>query len=215
MFLRLCTRLTFLHSRQLTNEHSSKVIDTLLSTPEVDAGTVIYFYCDYADHRTLDTCNILGSILLQLLRAKPIPEPLMAMIRNSYEDGLRTPETKELIAIVCAAVKLFSQVFIIIDGLDECNKNVWQDVLVLIKALIQKRTPCVKVFVSCREEDQILQGLAQYSHIQISSEAVSRDISAFIQGTVRSLLDSGDLKIHNPTLEKDITHKLEAKAQGM
>lgn len=181
----------------------------------MNGEAVVYFYCDYADHRTLDTCNILGSLLMQLLRTKPIPEPLVAMIEKCYEDGLRTPETKELIAIICTAVEIFSELFIIIDGLDECKKNVWQDVLVLIKDLIQKKTPCVKIFVSCREEDQILQGLAQYSHIQISTEVVSRDISAFIQGTVRSRLDSGDLKIHNSTLEKDITQKLEAKAQGM
>lgn len=191
------------------------MIDSLLSTPGESGEAVVYFYCDYADHRTLETCNILGTILLQLLRTKTIPEPLIAMIRKSYEDGLRTPETRELIAIIGAAVELFPEIFIIIDGLDECKKNVWQDVLILIKDLIQKGTPCVKVFVSCREEDQILQGLAQYFHIQISTEAVSRDISAFIQGAVRSRLDSGDLKIHNPILEKDITHKLEAKAQGM
>ncbi|MCJ1425582.1 hypothetical protein MMC29_003482 [Sticta canariensis] len=139
----------------------------------------------------------------------------MAMIRRSYEDRLRTPETKEMIAIICAAVELFSRICIIIDGLDECKKNVWQDVLILIKDLIQKRTPCVKVFVSCREEDQILQGFSRYSHIQISTEVFSRDIIAFIQGTVRSRLDSGDLKIINPALEKDISNKLEAKAQGM
>lgn len=181
----------------------------------MNGEAVVYFYCDYADHRTLDTCTIFGTILLQLLRAKPIPEPLMAMIRNGYEDGLRTPETKDLIAMICAAVELFPQSFIIIDGLDECKKNVWQDILVLIKDLIQKRTPCVKIFVSCREEDQIMQGLSQYSQIQISTEVVSRDISAFIQGTVRSRLDSGELRIHNPILEKNITHKLEEKAQGM
>lgn len=194
---------------------TSKVVDTLLSTLGVNGEAVVYFYCDYADHRTLDTCTIFGTILLQLLRAKPIPEPLMAMIRNGYEDGLRTPETKDLIAMICAAVELFPQSFIIIDGLDECKKNVWQDILVLIKDLIQKRTPCVKIFVSCREEDQIMQGLSQYSQIQISTEVVSSDISAFIQGTVRSRLDSGELRIHNPILEKNITHKLEEKAQGM
>lgn len=191
------------------------MIDTFLSTPGANGEVVVYFYCDYADHRTLDTCNILGTILLQLLRTKPIPEPIMVMIRRSYEDGLRTPETKELIAIICAAVELFSRICIIIDGLDECKKNVWRDVLVLIKDLIQKRTPCVKVFVSCREEDQILQGFSGYSHIQISTEVVSHDIIAFIQGTIRSRLDSGDLKILNPALEKDISDKLEAKAQGM
>ena len=191
------------------------MIDTFLSTPAANGEIVVYFYCDYADHRTLDTCNILGTILLQLLRTKPIPEPIMAMIRRSYEDGLRTPETKELIAMMCAAVELFSRICIIIDGLDECKKNVWQDVLVLIKDLIQKQTPCVKVFVSCREEDQILQGFSRSSHIQISTEVVSRDIIAFIQGTVRSRLDSGDLKILNPALEKDISNKLEEKAQGM
>lgn len=181
----------------------------------MNGEAIVYFYCDYADHRTLETCNILGTIILQLLRTNPIPEPLMVMIRKGYEDGLRTPETKELIEIICAAVELFPQVFIIIDGLDECKKNVCQDVLVLIKRLIHKRSPCVKIFVSCREEDQILQSLSHYSHIQISTEAVFRDISAFIQGTVRSRLQSGELKIHNSNLEKDIIHRLEAKAQGM
>lgn len=139
----------------------------------------------------------------------------MAMIKKCYGDGLRTPETKELITIICVAVDLFPEVFIIIDGLDECQKIVWQDILLLIKNLIQQKTARLKIFVSCREEDQLLQGLAQFAYIQISTEVVSRDISTFIQGTVRSRLDSGELKIHNPALEKDITQKLEAKAQGM
>ena len=61
----------------------------------------MYYYCDYADQRTLQTDRILGTVLKQLLRGGQIPGDIGSQILRAYKDGQRTPGIQEIIDIIC------------------------------------------------------------------------------------------------------------------
>ena len=114
-----------------------------------------------------------------------------------------------------SAVEAFPGLYVIIDGLDECEKEARRDSIALIKALLVHDKAVVKTFVSCREDEHILRSLDIHPCIQLSETMMATDINAFITGTVRSKVKSGELRINNPALEDEVVTELVTKAHGM
>ena len=191
---------------------SSNIIDDLSRSVDSQQTVVAYFYCDYADQRTLEMSGILGTLIQQLLNKTPIPEDVENQIKKSYANGNRSPDVEELIDILCSAVQLFSATYLIIDGLDECRDAVQKDAMVAVKQLAVFEKSTIKVFISTREEPRISE---EYSRIQLSSINLSRDIVSFVSEKVKERIVSGELVIQNHSLEQEIIAELVAKAHGM
>lgn len=212
--LRSC--LDFLNASFFADDkHRSTAVDKLLATVDLGKTGVAYYYCDYADHRTLETVSILGTIIMQLLRTIQIPAKVQEDIFRIYDNGLRTPMVEELIGVHNSVIKNFSEIYIVIDGLDECDKDTRHDILSYIKEIAISNISLVRVFVSCREEDQILHSLKLHSYIHLTASMLSDDIESFVVNSVSSRIKSEDLKIRNPALEREIIAELMAKADGM
>ena len=175
----------------------------------------MYYYCDYADQRTLQTDRILGTILKQLLSTDHFPKAIEPQILRAYKDSQRTPRTDELVDLVCSLMQLHPLAYIVLDGLDECERQPRQDVLNFLKRLSNLGSSCVRTLVSCRDEDHLLRSLHQYPRIQITAEVLERDIKSFVGGSVRSRIDSGQLTIQDPDLRHQIVRELVDKAHGM
>ena len=105
--------------------------------------------------------------------------------------------------------------YIVIDGLDECEKQVRQEVLNILKRISALKNASIRKFVSCRDEDELLRSLQLYPRIQLTAEALGGDIKSFVEGSVRSRIETGQLKIQNPELEHYIVQELVKKAHGM
>ncbi|KAL8685829.1 MAG: hypothetical protein Q9224_005653, partial [Gallowayella concinna] len=108
-----------------------------------------------------------------------------------------------------------SLTYVIIDGLDECDKSTSRQISSLLIKLQSLDTPIVKTFISCRQEDQMLQNLTGVPTIQMSPSILKDDIRIFVAASVRSRVASDELRIRNPDLEKEITDELVSKAHGM
>ena len=176
---------------------------------------VAYYYCDFADQRTLQTDRFFGTILKQLLPKDRFPEEIEPQILQTYGHGQRTPETHEIGDLVCSLMQLHPVIYIVIDGLDECEKQARQEVLNILKRISALKNASVRTFVSCRDEDELLRSLQLYPRIQLTAEALGGDIKSFVEGSVRSRIESGQLKIQNPELEHHIVQELVKKAHGM
>lgn len=175
----------------------------------------MYYYCDYADQRTLQTDRILGTLLKQLLAEDHIPQDIEPQILRAYADGQRTPGTHEIEDLICSLMQLHPLAYIVLDGLDECEKQPKLDILSLLKRLSMLKKTFVRTLVSCRDEDQVLRSLDSYSRIQLTATALESDIKSFVEGSVRSRVESGQLKIRDPGLEHQIVRELVSKAHGM
>ena len=177
--------------------------------------TVTYYYCDFSDMESLEMSNILGSIIRQLLEKIIIPHNVGEQIDSFYKLGSRTPADNELVAILTSALEHFSKVFIFIDGLDECRKEVQSTILTIVRQLSLSQFPLLKILITSREEVVISTSLSGLPRLRISAENISDDIVSFIEETVKSNIETRALVIQDAALEAEIILALQKGAQGM
>ena len=194
---------------------ASTIVDELCSSEAVHGHRVVYYYCDYVDQRTLQTNRIIGTLLRQFFVDDHIPKEIEARIPLGYGEGGQTLEVNELIDLLCLALKLSGPTFIVLDGLDECDKEPRQQIITLLNRLSELDGLIAKPLILCRDEDQLLRSLQWIPQIRITPSALESDIESFVTGSVRTKLQSGELKIRNPSLENEIITELISKAHGM
>lgn len=120
-----------------------------------------------------------------------------------------------MIDLLCSLMPLCAPAHIVLDGLDECEKQPRQDVLNFLKRLSTLENASIHICVSSRDEDRLLRSLHSYPRIQLTAAALESDIKSFVQGSVRSSIESGQLTIQNLDLEHQIVHELVKKSHGM
>ncbi|KAL8655330.1 MAG: hypothetical protein Q9226_003086 [Calogaya cf. arnoldii] len=194
---------------------ASFVVDTLLTNAVSQNSRVVYYYCDYADQRTLQPERILGTILKQFFVNGHIPGALEKKFPRGYGEDRHTLNFDDLVDLVFLAIRQTALTYIIIDGLDECERDARKEMSRFVDRLQGIVSPTTKVFISCRQEDQILRSLQDVPMIDLTPSALKDDIRLFVAASVSSRMTSGELRIRNPDLAKDITDELVGKAHGM
>jgi len=107
-------------------------------------------YCDYPARKEQSTTSILGAILKQLLERDGIPEPLRQMFRGEKRGfGGRPPQLSTLVEILKTTIASLPEVFICIDGLDECLPENRRELLELLSNIV-RASPTARVFLSGR-----------------------------------------------------------------
>jgi hypothetical protein len=191
---------------------STKVIDLLSVEDSKDTRTA-YFHCDYSDLETLGAAQILGALSRQLLELIDIPSCVAE--EPCFSHGNRPLKSEETFRILRSAISLYSSIYVIVDGLDECSKDDQAEVLKALGECTSLVGVLVKVFISSREPTDNSNGFGMPRTISISAASCSADISAYVRGSVSSLRQSGRLKVQDEHLVKDIIQTLCEKAQGM
>ena len=202
----------------LTLRPRSNLVDTLMgagSTSTTPGSGVIYYYCDYADRRSLQLDCILGSLLKQLYLYRQIPEIIESQLLQLCAARSQSAPETALVNIFCSSVAILSDMYLIFDGLDECDKAVWRTMLKVFNQLAAVRPTNVKVFITCVEEGSVAHSLNGFTQIQLSPSVTSTDIKAFVESSVRLKIEDGELRIRNPSLEQDIIGELVLKANGL
>jgi len=114
-----------------------------------------------------------------------------------------------------------SEVYIIIDALDECPERQRCGILEFVTTVVTTQTPCcIKVFVTSRREMDIAKVFEdkKIPTIQIQAENVAADIETFARSRVE-ILRKGEhgrtLYITSADLTQKIIRTLALKADGM
>ena len=103
---------------------SSLVIDWLCDQVRSRDIAIAGLYCDYLAHEQQSATNMLGAILKQLLEGDGIPESLRDGFRVGKRGfGGRAVQLPDLVEILKTTIASLPEVFICIDGLDECLPN--------------------------------------------------------------------------------------------
>jgi KAP family P-loop domain len=174
-----------------------------------------YFYCarNPAEPQRADPDEILRSIVKQLSCTKP-DLPIRSPIPQEYEKRKEEAEcngsepTKlsvdESTEIILALTEI-NPVIIIIDGLDECDTSRRYELFKAFETIINESANLVKIFVSSRDDTDIVCNMEDSSNILINARDNSDDIHRFVHSEVeRSIADkrllngqvSDDLKSH-------------------
>ena len=124
---------------------------------------------------------MLGAILNQLLERDGIPEAVRQVFRKGKRGfGGRAVQLSDMVKILKATITSVPEVFICIDGLDECLPKNRQGFLESLRDIVQA-SPVTRVFISGRPhvQDEIKRYFT--AAIVILLTPTSRDIERFLK----------------------------------
>jgi hypothetical protein len=152
-----------------------------------------------------------------------IREPIVKKYKNLREeadddgcDELAKLTVEECVELILGLLES-NPATIIIDALDECDPARRYELFMAFDGIIAKSTNVVKIFVSSRDDSDIVSGLDNCPNVLIHVSDNSEDISHFIRSQVdRSIKDNillhGDV---SDELKSCIVEVLTDRAQGM
>ncbi|KAL7273442.1 hypothetical protein RUND412_003714 [Rhizina undulata] len=199
---------------------TSFVIDTFESS-RLNNDAVLYFYCKHGEKERQDPLSILSTLVKQLsLLMSPegsqLPQPVVSIFKkhDSKSGKLQLSESQELIA---SLAKNFVRTTIVIDALDECDKELREELLIALKAIRKSSARVFKIYVTSHPANDIELKLEGVPNIYFHSSDNSGDIAAFVKAEIEKcilekLLLRGDA---TPDLKGSIIEKLTKGADGL
>jgi ankyrin repeat domain-containing protein 50 len=213
--------------------HSSKVIDHLEEVhKDVPYTAVAYFYISYKDVETQSRTNLSTSLMVQLCGRRPDTPRALFNLSRWRDSGLNPPK-KELDQALFSASRDFTNVYFVIDGLDECpNADSTQDqeeeaedrrreILELFKVMRGWGLGNIHLMLISRPEPDIgatLRGLLDAPGSTIidlgtsnHSDQIHRDMGVFIDAE----LQDSKFEALSPDKKTEVKTTLITKADGM
>ena len=186
---------------------------------------IAYFYCarNVAEPERADPDEVLRSILEQLSSSDeslPIRDPVVKAYKEKKKEAKgRSPERLTLDETVDVILELLetNPAIIVIDALDECDPARRQDLFLALRKIIQESASLVKVFVSSRDDHDIVHQLHDSPNLYIHSEDNGADIDRFVHSQVAQAIRDEKLICGNvsESLRDHVIKTLTSKAEGM
>lgn len=190
-------------------------MDDHVEQPSSSTKNAVYFYCDYANPPTLQPVHIYRALLRQMFFNGVMTDAIVNSVVETLRVNTNGLGEQKLINFISNAVQSYPGLYVIVDGLDECERDVQHAVTNTLGRWLAFGYPLIKVLFTCREEGHLLTRLSDFGRLQISYHASAADIKSYIAHAVASSLSSGDLTLHNPSLKEEIISTLVTKAHGM
>ena len=108
---------------------ASRVVDGLRVSMGSRPSIVIHYYCEHDDRRTLELDRIQETMIKQLIVDTNIPKDIESRVSQAYGDGVERPDEEVLFEVLQSLIVHRNEAYIILDGLDECEKQTCQILL--------------------------------------------------------------------------------------
>ncbi|KAK0110256.1 hypothetical protein ONS96_001878 [Cadophora gregata f. sp. sojae] len=200
------------------------VIEYLQSRSTEDGG-LAYFYCARSanEPERADPVEMLRCLVEQMSCLSE-DEPVQMPVVKAYKDRKkaargRRPEKlgmDECVEVMLELLQL-NPVTFIIDGLDECDPTQRQDLLDAFQKIITDSGNIVKIFVSSRDDHDIVHRLSKTPNLYIRASDNRHDIERFVTCRVEEAIDKGRILCGKvpQDLRDIIVETLIEKAEGM
>jgi hypothetical protein len=169
----------------------------------------VFIYCNYRTHYSVP--QLLEALLKQLAFRRLTSSSTELLQNERKERGCR-PSLDMLTTILQTEILTYSQVYIVIDALDECFPELVQEnLLEKLQSLIVNST--AKLMVTSRHIPSI--ELAIYADIKLEIVAMESDIKSHVHARITNNSMLKRLVTRPPSLEEQIVKRVVEKAQGM
>lgn len=173
-----------------------------------------YFYCsrNLAEPGRSDPEVILASIARQLSclgPGLPLLQPAVDMYRMHEEEAfaaesLRLHQSRSLILELAGHYPVIT---IVIDAMDECNPDKRKSFLHAMEFILRESPTLIKIFVSSRNDQDIVFKLQGYPNLELSSDRNSEDIAMFVESEAKRLIEEGAM-LRFSTKQEDLRVKI-------
>lgn len=192
---------------------------------ELSPAPLAYFYCsrNTTEPGRADSTELLRCILEQLSCSDqdlPIRLPVVEAYKLRRREARgRMPAKLDLEDTVKLLLALLESnpAIIVIDALDECNPTRRQELLNSLQTLIKESNNIVKVFVSSRDDHDLVHRLSRSSNLYIDALQNMEDITKFVNSRVRDAIRKEKILCGRVStkLRDEIISTLIGKAKGM
>lgn len=149
-----------------------------------DNTVIIYYFFDYSNKTTLHTSTFLRCILHQVIRPEILLPDLQRRLESIFTAQIdqAEPDTSELIELFVLFYRKFKNAFVLIDGLDQADKDVQRNVKFFLKKV--QKLDYARILVASHADVDMLKVLGRSPTLQIKAEDLTGDIEIFVQGKV-------------------------------
>lgn len=129
-----------------------------------------------------------------------------------YRDGVSQPSTSELISILRGITEEVDEVFLFLDGLDECVDQ--HDLLEMVDQMLRWNVERLHIFLTGRFDQNLgtTMEVMNVPTVEVNKQVVDRDIELFVK---EQLTSHPKLRKWSPKLRDQIRDSLIAGSQGM
>jgi hypothetical protein len=158
-------------------------------------ASLAFFYCDFREHQKKQRHGLLSSFLVQLCVQSDAYYDALSKFYLEHGDGSQHASDSELQQCLVHMLLLPGQptAYIVVDALDECPagdlRSHREQVLELVKELVELQVPNMRICVTSRPEDDIEPVLTPLSFRSVSLQGENgqvRDIEEYILFVVSS-----------------------------
>lgn len=190
----------------------SSVIHHLETQVKQPGIGIAYIYCDYSN-ALLTVTNFLASLLQQLFQQSPqIPSSLLK-IYKSYTTKSIHLTLEAYSTFLRDVIESFSEVFIVVDGLDECPNREINDVRDRFLDQLKELPLKAQLLFTSRDLPAIALKFAKDQRLEI--HASRQAVEGYLQARIKN---SKNLRRHiqrKPSLQQAIVEMVAQKADGM
>jgi hypothetical protein len=185
-------------------------------------GALVYFYCKRDEPDRQDPTKIMQSLVRQLSVQLPghgVPRPVSDEYEDREKDAFSSRHLNfhECQKLTISLLDIYPQTTIAIDALDEIDRKSRKVFLEALSTIAQESKSLVKIFVSSRDDDDIILELEAVPNLYIDAADNAGDIERFILREINSSIDRRILlrgEVDNQ-LKSQIISTLVEKADGM
>ncbi|KAI9787978.1 MAG: hypothetical protein M1816_007282, partial [Peltula sp. TS41687] len=142
-----------------------------------------FFYCsrNTAEPARSEPQAIIASLARQLSNLRPehpLLKPAIEIHKKKEAQGFASGRLRieESCALIIQLVEHYPLTIIVIDALDECNPEKRDDLLEALETILEESSNLVKIFVSSRDDQDIVLHFQHYPNLEIKSDRNTDDI---------------------------------------
>ena len=116
--------------------------------------------------------------------------------------------------MIVELVGRYPETIIVVDALDECDPDRRQYLFDAFESILQESAGLVKIFVSSRDDQDIVHILQDYPSLNISSSKNAHDIESFVRIETKKLIRKGRLLRNSQNQEQMQAFIIDRICQG-
>ncbi|KAL9091478.1 MAG: hypothetical protein Q9165_004864 [Trypethelium subeluteriae] len=189
----------------------SIVVDDLQQRFREDKEVAIAFlYCDYRERETQTLQNMLSSFWKHFVQQRLLSNAECETLEKNFVKRNQRPQAAELLKLLFSEMQKYSKVYVILDALDECDKDHGTRLLKELRAF----QPLVRIMITSRFPvggDSALFDTTE----QLRIRASTADLREYVDKRIENEAKLSNSVRKDPSLGQVIADTIAEKAQGM
>lgn len=189
------------------------MIEFLETDLPVQSVALAFVYCNHKEKFSQTIEYFVGAIVRQLVEHKAVIPESVRTIYQKHRGKETNPTLAEYLDLLLLLARECSEVYIVIDALDECvdkgGQPIWNDLIIKLQASM------INLHLLCTSRDiHDTAGIFMNSTV-IPIRATETDIRTYVGGQLQSKNVLLEFCRQDPTFQEDILQAVVSKAEGM